>query len=867
MLLCLLLGFALRAFGLAQQSVEGDEAFSANLAGQGLAAIVRLAASQEPHPPLYYALLHGWIALAGWTEFSIRFPSLLCGVALVAVGYRLGARLFGRPAGAATALLLAISPFQVWYAQTARMYAMLALFSAWSVWLFLRLSRRSGRASWAGYLAVTLLALYAHYYGLFVAAFENGVTALRWWRGRPAPPPRAWMAAQVALAAGFVPWLVMARQIALAYQPVSAEVDYARVAWQTLLRFGVGSTVGERVALWTAPLFLALPVLGLLSARGHRGPALLAAGYLAAPFVLALLASLLFRPLLATRYLIVASPAYALLLARGLERLRPRPLGALALLVVVALSLYSWWNAQFDERYGKGHARDLIAHLAAHARPADAVVLDGLEQADMFRYYRHRYPGAPEPFVFPQGGPITPASIEARLAAISGDHAGLWLSDAGAEVYDPGHEVERWLTAHAHRAFEWKVGYNRLVYFVGGAAPGRGGAAPQAVGPLRLEALRVPAGGHVGEALPIDLRWQGPPEMLAALRVSLRLMSATGEVVASRDHQPGFGLVPPDGGALGDRAALVVPDDAAPGRYALRLVAYDAATGRPFAGAPQEVPLGDLNIERPALLPPLEDVATRHSLAVDLAPGLRLIGLDLDRERYRAGARARLRLVWQARAPVAARTLSIALGDGQPLIEALLGPTGYPAARWLPGEIVAMPITVRLPLRLASGRYPLRLTVTPGATADAISLIVEPRPEPPAPFIPERRLEAQIGSHAQLVGFSLAPQQVTAETRAVEVRLLWRALDTQDEDYAVFVHLVSPDGAIVAQHDAQPPRPTSEWLPGDFIDDTHRLDLKRHLAPGHYALRAGMYTPRDGQRLPAAGDPAGSLPLGWLEVQ
>jgi 4-amino-4-deoxy-L-arabinose transferase-like glycosyltransferase len=90
----LLLSFALGLYRLGFQAALGDDAFSLVIAGKGLGDLLRLSAS-EPHPPVFYVLLWGWVRLAGDGEFAARFVAVWWGVLAVVLTYRLGARLLG----------------------------------------------------------------------------------------------------------------------------------------------------------------------------------------------------------------------------------------------------------------------------------------------------------------------------------------------------------------------------------------------------------------------------------------------------------------------------------------------------------------------------------------------------------------------------------------------------------------------------------------------------------------------------------------------------------------------------------------------------------------------------------------------------
>jgi hypothetical protein len=70
-------------------------------------------------------------------------------------------------------------------------------------------------------------------------------------------------------------------------------------------------------------------------------------------------------------------------------------------------------------------------------------------------------------------------------------------------------------------------------------------------------------------------------------------------------------------------------------------------------------------------------------------------------------------------------------------------------------------------------------------------------------------------------------------------------------DYTVFVHVLDPNGQLVAQSDLQPGggyAPTSSWPIGRPITDRHGVVLPPTLAAGEYQIVIGLYGP-DGVRL------------------
>ncbi|NTU62215.1 MAG: phospholipid carrier-dependent glycosyltransferase [Chloroflexi bacterium] len=111
-----------------------------------------LAAFTQPgfNGPLYFLILRGWMGVFGYSEFALRFFSLICGVISVAFIITLGTRWFNRAVGLIAAVLLTLSAYQVWYSQEAKMYTLITLLTLASIY-FLRRAVEEGRLRfWIG---------------------------------------------------------------------------------------------------------------------------------------------------------------------------------------------------------------------------------------------------------------------------------------------------------------------------------------------------------------------------------------------------------------------------------------------------------------------------------------------------------------------------------------------------------------------------------------------------------------------------------------------------------------------------------------------------------------------------------------------
>jgi hypothetical protein len=94
--------------------------------------------------------------------------------------------------------------------------------------------------------------------------------------------------------------------------------------------------------------------------------------------------------------------------------------------------------------------------------------------------------------------------------------------------------------------------------------------------------------------------------------------------------------------------------------------------------------------------------------------------------------------------------------------------------------------------------------------------------------------------------------------------VVWHSQMEFDISYRVFIHLVDETGRIISQSDSEPAgwtRPTTSWVPGEYIVDSHQLSLPENLPDGPLSLRVGLYNPDTGERLQAGAAEFVTLPL------
>ncbi len=134
-----LVGGILRGFLLGNKGMWLDETFSVWLANHSIPEMLNWMVKIDQHPPLYYLLLHYWIAVRGDLPSSVRMLSVIFGAGTIPIVYLIGKRISGEMVGLAAALLLAFSPFNIAYAQDTRMYTLLTFNVAVAIYALVRL--------------------------------------------------------------------------------------------------------------------------------------------------------------------------------------------------------------------------------------------------------------------------------------------------------------------------------------------------------------------------------------------------------------------------------------------------------------------------------------------------------------------------------------------------------------------------------------------------------------------------------------------------------------------------------------------------------------------------------------------------------
>lgn len=116
---------------------------------------------------------------------------------------------------------------------------------------------------------------------------------------------------------------------------------------------------------------------------------------------------------------------------------------------------------------------------------------------------------------------------------------------------------------------------------------------------------------------------------------------------------------------------------------------------------------------------------------------------------------------------------------------------------------------------------------------------------------------AAIYGDNQIALLSVLPVGAPGPGHTVALAVRWQALRPLDQDYTVFFHALGPDGIRWGQQDVMPQGgklPTSQWQPGQVIEDRYELVISPDAPLGDYRYLLGMYQWQTGERLQVGTD-------------
>lgn len=406
---------ALRFYHLDTFGLWRDEAQTVFLARHTFpSGILQALTYADVSPPLYYFLLHFWDRAFG-SDWSLRFFSVLFGLALIPLVYWVGRRIFDSGIALLAALTAALSPHHIIVSRTVRMYTLLPLVGLGALYFTYRFVTQpvdaihtgAGKRAWWGVVLSFALVLYTHNVGAFLILSVNGFfLAEMLWRREARHLFWPWVKAQVCVALLYIPMVpLFLSQLRLQEAVMGPWLPrYSRLgnALRLLNELTGLAWPGGWPLLW-----MAVCALGIFAVKVRRS---FVAVYLRFSPALNLIVFGFFGPIALAALLtprtigsipsyvtLVAFPAMCYLMARGVNAVRPR---VLSLVLLLGLSILWVRTVSTSWTFGIRHSnlREIASYVSQHVGSDDVIVIAPDYLASTFNYY---YTGSQKQAAFP----------------------------------------------------------------------------------------------------------------------------------------------------------------------------------------------------------------------------------------------------------------------------------------------------------------------------------------------------------------------------------------------------------------------------------------------------------------------------------
>ncbi|HET7375769.1 MAG TPA: hypothetical protein VFK30_03615, partial [Anaerolineae bacterium] len=419
-----------------------------------------------------------------------------------------------------------------------------------------------------------------------------------------------WIGVGVAAGVLFLPWLPIAIRQITTWPSIRVPIDAGSMLLDTLRLYVVGPALPTAdaaiallitgfflmVSLWNPDSFDERPAAAMQPLSHALRSGLIVLWWL---IPIALIFGLFKDSYL--KFLLIGSPAFCILLARGIVTGFGIARGALNmpkvlagwpaaswgwsivmafLVVLIAVpTVTSLQNYYFDPKYARDDYRGLVQYINSVQRDGDAIILDSANQWEVFTYY---YPDGPNVFPLPKQRPLDQTGVETQLTDIASKFKRLFVLYWGDNEADPQKVIEAWLEAHAYQASEQWYGSVRFVTY----------AVPNVISdkPAQLSGVRF--GDYItldgstlstpvlaaGDILQLDLFWHTDAPLSSRYKVFVHVLDQNGKIIAQTDREPGGGLVPTSiwqpGQTVIDRYGVLIPTAAPAGIYSIEIGLY-----------------------------------------------------------------------------------------------------------------------------------------------------------------------------------------------------------------------------------------------------------------------------------------------------
>lgn len=408
----IILAFALRLYRLDAQSLWFDEIVIVALARMSwYEGFVAALGQGMQLTPVFHGIIKLWM-LIGDTDWLLRVPAVLFSVLSIPLIFKIGCFYFGDNVGLLAAFIFAINPFQVWYAQELKLYALLPVIAMGAMYGFGVMVQSQGKRGLGLLILFNLVGLSAHYFMFLISSVQFLYIIVTFKRTYNLLKP--WTVAQII---GVFPlslwWLFILSQqfftVGIGWIPK----PYWFTPFLTLWNFSFLYSEPSLLIIFALVVMIISLGVGLWQAKYRPQWFALIALWMFFPPAIILAISLGRTSFYVDRYFLIITPILTILIASGLLSLPGRFLSLGITLFYITVTSVGLGRAYFDvESFSKEDWRTLAIHLDERVNPNGVVITCTDGQWLAFEYYNPHQRLSPQQVIFAAQVPDISIDIE-----------------------------------------------------------------------------------------------------------------------------------------------------------------------------------------------------------------------------------------------------------------------------------------------------------------------------------------------------------------------------------------------------------------------------------------------------------------------
>ncbi|MGB2692306.1 MAG: glycosyltransferase family 39 protein [Thermodesulfobacteriota bacterium] len=390
----------MRFYGLSEQNYWYDEFITLEVAKGSLDSII-----SGSRPPLYLVFAHFWIENFGISENVTRLLSIIFGVSSIVLIYFIGKTLFDHKVGALSAFFMSVSTFQIYYSQELRYYSLYELLTLISFFFYIRFLNSKSYIHLALYILSTVLLYYSHDFAVFIIAVQNLYVLIKYKTLKSIIAK--WFLSQFVILLSIAPRFINTLSDKAIGEggpnwiPPPNKFAALNTIYEYMgLKFKIHNSMFDDIAIiflliGTAIYFLIVGkekwvksfnqlIGGLKRSWNIKSESVLVILWFLVPISLVLIMSEFVKPMYLNRYLICSAPAFYILVALLITKLKKVvPIGIILIAYAILISpgLYEYYTIPVREDW-----REVGSYIRGNYKRNSAVLISALS-LDGFDWY------------------------------------------------------------------------------------------------------------------------------------------------------------------------------------------------------------------------------------------------------------------------------------------------------------------------------------------------------------------------------------------------------------------------------------------------------------------------------------------------